>query len=79
MGRDFRELMESQWQAGKFVCVGSDSDYSKIPEGVKKGWSALEWSTVFAFTSAIIDDTGDVAGFLSQISHSTNHKTEMDS
>jgi len=29
--RNFRELLEAQWSRGNFVCVGLDSEFSKIP------------------------------------------------
>lgn len=32
MKRNFMELLRAQWAKGKFVCVGLDSEYDKIPK-----------------------------------------------
>lgn len=34
--RNFRELLEKRWEFGKFVCVGLDTDRSKISEDVER-------------------------------------------
>jgi hypothetical protein len=31
MTRNFRHLLEAQWDKGNFVCVGLDPDLEKIP------------------------------------------------
>lgn len=31
----FMELLQAKWDEGKFVCVGLDPDYSKIPQHIK--------------------------------------------
>lgn len=54
------ELVKAQWGKGKFVCVGLDSDYSKIPESVRR---ADVEATMFQFNRAIIEATHDVVGF----------------
>lgn len=57
MSRDFRQLLEKKWEEGKFVCVGLDTDFEKIPEVIRQG-SVRE--TVVAFNRAIIDATKDI-------------------
>ncbi len=57
MSRDFRQLLEAQWEQGKFLCVGLDSDFEKIPEAIRQ---AGVGETVVAFNRAIIDATKDI-------------------
>jgi len=56
-GRNFRELLEAQWERGKFLCVGLDPDYEKIPEPGRKG---SVHDTIISFNRAIIDATKDI-------------------
>lgn len=56
-GRNFRKLLEAQWEQGKFLCIGLDSDYEKIPEAVQQ---AGVGETIVAFNRAIIDATKDL-------------------
>lgn len=58
MSRDFNQLLQAKWEAGKFLCVGLDPDVAKMPEGIT-GASAEE--RIVAFHRAIIDATRDVA------------------
>lgn len=60
MRRNFQEMMEAQWERGRALCVGLDSELEKIPRSVK-GKSAEE--RLVAFNRAIIDATYDIAGF----------------
>lgn len=53
-GRNFRTLLEGMWESGKFLCVGLDSDYEKIPEAARKG-SVRE--TIVGFNRAMVDAT----------------------
>ena len=53
-GRNFWKLLEAQWEEGKFLCVGLDSDVEKIPESIRKN-STRE--TIVAFNRAIVDVT----------------------
>src|SRR3989344_3815894 len=55
--RDFRTLLEGQWSQNRFLCVGIDSDFEKIPEIVRRN-DAEE--TFVAFNRAIIDATKDL-------------------
>ncbi len=57
MSRDFRQLLEAQWEQGKFLCVGLDSDFEKIPEAARQ---AGVGETILAFNRAIIDATRDL-------------------
>lgn len=57
--RVFTELQEAQWAAGKFVCVGLDSDLSKVPACIKDVQPDV---TLIAFNSEIIKATARFAG-----------------
>lgn len=57
--RDFRTLLEAQWDEKKFLCIGLDTDIDRIP-GHMRSIGAHE--TITAFNRAIIDATRDVAG-----------------
>jgi orotidine-5'-phosphate decarboxylase len=59
--RNFRELLEARWAADRFVCVGLDSDYLKIPEVVREDLRNVG-ASIFAFNCAIIDATYDLVG-----------------
>lgn len=54
--RNFRELIENRWSEGKFVCVGLDSEYARIPF-----WAYGVKNPIAAFNQYIIDATGDIA------------------
>ncbi len=55
--RNFREMLEKQWAGDKFVCVGLDSDFAKIPKAVKQGKVK---ETIFSFNRQIVDATADL-------------------
>ncbi|MSU73852.1 orotidine-5'-phosphate decarboxylase [Candidatus Kaiserbacteria bacterium] len=55
--RNFRQLLEAQWEQGKFLCVGLDSDFEKIPEAARQ---AGVGETILAFNRAIVDATKDL-------------------
>ncbi len=57
MSRDFRELLETKWDEGKFLCVGLDSDVEKLPEAARKEDVR---ATMVAFNRAIVDATKDI-------------------
>lgn len=59
MHRNFRDLLDAQWGAGKFVCVGLDPVLSRIPDCVP---GQTPGSRVYEFNRAIIDATVEVAG-----------------
>lgn len=56
--RTFSEQLEQHWQQGKFVCVGLDSEYERLPNIVKHACSIEE--AIFNFNRAIIDATHDL-------------------
>jgi orotidine-5'-phosphate decarboxylase len=73
--RNFRALLEAQWERGNFVCVGLDSEFSKIPESARKYHDRTTDSvgnvlyckgnvhvakTVIAFNRAIVEATKDL-------------------
>ena len=55
--RNFRTLLENQWEHNKFLCVGLDSDIGKIPDVIRQPGVG---ETLVAFNKAIIDATKDV-------------------
>lgn len=58
MIRNFMSLLRAQWEQGKFVCVGLDSDYDKIPAHLKVGRTIRH--TIFEFNQGIILATMNV-------------------
>ena len=56
--RDFRRLLEAKWDGGKFVCVGLDSDMTKIPEAARKETTR---ETIVNFNRSIVEATKGVA------------------
>ena len=57
MSRNFRELLEARWAEGKFLCVGLDSELSKIPWGEQKSDTR---TMIVGFNRAIVDATKDL-------------------
>ena len=55
--RNFRELLEARWELGNFLCVGLDSELSKIPESARKGTAR---DTILSFNKQIVDATHDL-------------------
>jgi orotidine-5'-phosphate decarboxylase len=55
MERNFRELLEARWAAGKFVCVGLDSDIEKIPAIMHAGDGVYQM--IAKFNAAIVKAT----------------------
>lgn len=61
--RNFRQMLEAQWDKGNFVCVGLDSDFSKIPESVRgkvTNAKSMRGDTIMAFNRAIVEETHDL-------------------
>lgn len=56
--KSFLDKLKNKWNEGKFVCVGLDSNYSKIPSSFKNNQSVEE--AIFKFNKAIIDETADL-------------------
>lgn len=57
MPDSFIEKLKKKWDEGKFVCVGLDSDYDKLPESIKQ---SSKRASIFQFNKAIIDATSDL-------------------
>jgi orotidine-5'-phosphate decarboxylase len=60
MSRNFREMLENKWGEGKFVCVGLDSEFDKIPESARTSGNECKVSisnTIVAFNEAIVEAT----------------------
>ncbi len=53
---NFAELLKYQWNKERFLCVGLDSDFKKIPEGLQKLPVA---EALFQFNRAIVEATAD--------------------
>lgn len=63
--RNFRQMLEDQWSRGNFVCVGLDSEFSKIPESARQPGNECEAysdvaNTIVAFNRAIVEATKDI-------------------
>lgn len=56
--RDFKELVSVKWDKKRFLCVGFDSDFDKLPEHLK---ALGPREGVFAFNTAILEATKDIA------------------
>lgn len=54
--RNFRKMLEANWSAGKFVCVGLDTDLAKIPAVVQRDTPQL---AISRFNCEIIRATKD--------------------
>src|SRR5690348_3405608 len=52
----FLNKLEKLWAKDKFVCVGLDSDYDRIPKSIK----GAPQDRIFKFNKAIIDSTLDL-------------------
>lgn len=55
---NFIKLLKKKWKQKKFVCVGLDSQYDKLPEIVKKNVGVTE--AIEKFNKEIIDTTHDL-------------------
>jgi orotidine-5'-phosphate decarboxylase len=58
----FRQQLQRQWDKGKFLCVGLDPDYSKIPQYLKNKHHDDRYKVLSEFVGSIIDATYDIAG-----------------
>lgn len=61
----FIDKLKAKWNEGKFVCVGIDTDFSKIPQSIKDKTkdSPKPLKDAFCqFNKAIIDATHDIVG-----------------
>lgn len=67
MAKSFLEMLGNKWEEGKFVCVGLDSDYERIPETMKERlMRKYRWGIenkkqiMYEFNIAIIEATADL-------------------
>jgi len=61
--RNFFELLKNKWSENKFVCVGLDSDFEKIPIAAHRrtdGRHTDTQETILFFNQKIIDSTKDL-------------------
>jgi len=57
--RNFRELLENCWNRNSFVCVGLDSEYSKIPDAIRNSFGNSK-DHLRLFNSRIVEATHDL-------------------
>jgi len=63
MARNFMELLKAKWAEGKFVCVGLDSEFDKIPQSAHQSGNERAVSvsnTIVAFNRRIVEATKDL-------------------
>ncbi len=56
-------MLEARWAEGKFVCVGLDSEFGKIPKSAHRSGSECDVSvanTIVEFNRAIVEATKDL-------------------
>src|SRR3990172_11654945 len=61
--RNFRKMLEAQWDKGNFVCVGLDSELGKIPEIMRRKVSyegSIVANIIVAFNLGIVEATKDI-------------------
>ena len=59
--RNFRQMLEAQWEKGNFPCVGLDSEYEKIPTSVSLPKLPLgKGSAIRRFNHFIVEATKDL-------------------
>lgn len=61
--RNFRQMLEKKWGEDKFVCVGLDSEFEKIPKSAHRNGNERVVdiaNTVVAFNRAIVEATKDL-------------------
>ena len=69
MKSKFLLSLQKQWSKGKFVCVGLDPVYEKLPLIVRKKYKSID-DAYFQFNKAIIDATADlVCAYKPQVVH----------
>lgn len=63
MPNSFIEKLKTKWNEGKFVCVGLDTDFEKIPAHLKSKDPNHKFpiqSAIYGFNKQIIDSTHDL-------------------
>ena len=56
----FIEMLENRWSEGKLVCVGLDSDYSKLPDTLKNKNKGDIANSIYEFNKGIVNATLDL-------------------
>ncbi|MFA7310145.1 MAG: orotidine-5'-phosphate decarboxylase [Candidatus Paceibacterota bacterium] len=59
MSRNFKALLNAQWEQQKFLCIGLDPDFDRIPDAAR---TTGVHETLVNFGRAIVDATLDIAG-----------------
>jgi orotidine-5'-phosphate decarboxylase len=54
----FRDLISRQWHAGKFLCIGLDTDIRRLPQACAPGYD--DAVRVLEFNRDIVDATNDI-------------------
>jgi orotidine-5'-phosphate decarboxylase len=57
--RNFMEMLQAKYQEGKFVCLGLDSEYRKLPESVRIGDGSNK-SKIYWFNCRLVNHTYDL-------------------
>ncbi len=63
MADSFIEKLKQKWNEDRFICIGLDSDFSKIPQSFKDQSSDSEVpieGAIYEFNKSIIDSTHDL-------------------
>jgi len=59
--RNFMEMLEKQWEDGKFLCVGMDSEFKRIPRVIKDADGKVNFlETMVSFNTDILWQTCDL-------------------
>lgn len=58
--RNFRQMLEAQWDKENFVCVGLDPNVGLIPTMERIGWTVSLSKTISCFNEEIIEATKDL-------------------
>lgn len=60
----FIDKLKAKWDARKFVCIGLDADYDKLPQSIKNQPDVEDYlkteAAIYEFNKAIIDKTHDL-------------------
>ncbi len=70
---NFKQKLEKLWEKNKFLCVGLDPDFAKIPEHLKSPSKNIS-DIIFEFNQVIVDATHDlVCAYKPQIAYFEQH------
>ncbi len=54
------ELIQARWKQGKFLCVGLDTDATRLPNHLQRKWGVGRDQAVLEFNRAIIEAAADL-------------------